>query len=190
MQTAISPVIKTNQQILYALLLRERHDPALVKQQRVCVAHVLCGEQRLFRLVLVRQDDLFHADEHERHVRARVQPRARRVRGDRMLVLAFERERVRERDPRRREARVHERRLGEVRACLLVLVDAHVPDAHGVPRDRVLGLALDELVREEEELWVEVREVVHAGDVKWHRVFVHADEAEDSVGGRVRLALA
>ena len=63
---------------------------------------------------------------------------------------------MRERDPSWREARVHERRLGEVRARLLILVDAHVPDADRVPRDRVLRLAFDELVSEEEELRVEV----------------------------------
>lgn len=59
-------------------------------------------------------------------------------------------------------------------------MDAHVPDADGVPGDGIFGLALDELMREQEELRVEVREVVHASNVERHCVFVHADEVEDS----------
>ena len=133
---------------------------------------MLRRRQRFLRLVLIRQNYMLHADKHQREVRARVEPRARRVRSDGVFVLALERKRMRERDPRGRKARVHERRLGEVRARLLVLAHAHVPDADGVPGDGVFGLALDELVREEEELRVEVREVVHAGDVEGHGVLV------------------
>lgn len=94
--------------------------------------------------------------------------RAGRIRSDRMIMLALQCERVRERDPRRPKARVHERRLAvgnslskalcrktadtpEVLSSLWPLVRRQVPYTDGIPAHGVLRLPVYHFMCEHEQ---------------------------------------
>jgi hypothetical protein len=50
----------------------------------------------------------------------------------------------------------------EILPCLGPLATTEIPHADSIPGYRVLWLAVDHLVRENEELGMQMREVVHA----------------------------
>lgn len=168
-----------------ALLVVQSNDAELVDDKRIVPADFLRGKQVLLGERDVGESEMLHPDEQEREVRAGQVALRRRISRNRLVVLAFVRERVGVREPGRAEARVDEdgfparvavsfaatRTRGTPNAPkeaprLFPAFAGKVPQPDCVPADRVVRLVLDHLVREEEQPGSQVRDVVHAGEVE------------------------
>jgi hypothetical protein len=57
----------------------------------------------------------------------------------------------------------------EVLSCLRPLSTAQIPDADSVPTHGIFGFVINHFMSEYKEFGVEVREMIHAGNVQRHR---------------------
>lgn len=191
-----------------ALLVLQRDDAELVEDERVVPADLLGRLEVLLGELGVGEAKVLHADEEEREVRPGEVPLRRRVGRDGLVVLALVRERVRVREPRRAEARIdengfaagrgrsvssssssprsttrkrdRERDAPEEPARFLPPFAGKVPQADGVPADRVVRLVVDHVVRDEEQLGAQVGQVVHAREVQRQGEAVRGVEGQDA----------
>jgi hypothetical protein len=68
-----------------------------------------------------------------------------------LIVLLLHREGMSERDPSRTKTRVHQASLPKVPPRITPLLARVVPEPDGVPADGIVGIAICELMGEEEE---------------------------------------
>lgn len=144
-------------------------DAELVGDEPVRVWTDACGRIEVVgRERPVGQEEVLHADEQDRQVRALKVPLRGRIGGDGLVMLALERVRMRECDPRWTMPSVEEDGLAEEAPRLVPSPSRQVPKSDRVPRHALVRLPIDEIVGQEEERGTEMREVVHRGEVQRH----------------------
>ena len=103
-----------------------------------------------------------------------------RIGRDGLIVFSLQCKRMRKRNPGRPKSIIDEQGFPKVPPGFLPPLSAVVPESDGVPRGHRLGLAVDQLVCEEEEPRAEIGEMLHAGEMQGKRCGVGVVDPEYS----------